>query len=374
MKHLIKAVIVFFIIFNSCTQARETIKPPANFPIQIKHTDVLCQGKTNTCWAFSTLSFLESEIIRETGKSYHFSPMWLAYHAYLEKTSNFLQKNGKARFHGGGLAHDVISVIKKYGIVRLRDYSGLLPTAAIHNHKKLDQEIKLLVTKLAAIDTLSVNEKLNRVKSVLNRYLGTPPDKIEINGNQLTPLQFANEFLAIPFDDYFQITSFSSYPFYDFTELQIPDNWQHHRMYFNVPLDVFVDLLQFSQLNGYSVVIDMDISEQGYHRTESYAVLTDPPDSINQNIREKLFQNKKTTDDHLQHLVGFNPAADSSQQTWYLIKDSLPWSFKSPSNGYVYMREDYLKLKVLSFMVHKNAVSERLFTKYHQPVCITDKN
>jgi bleomycin hydrolase len=43
--------------------------------IDLTATDVISQGRTGTCWSFSTTSFLESEAFRVSGALHDFSEM-----------------------------------------------------------------------------------------------------------------------------------------------------------------------------------------------------------------------------------------------------------------------------------------------------------
>jgi bleomycin hydrolase len=45
---------------------------------------------------------------------------------------------------------------------------------------------------------------------------------------------------------------------------------------------------------------------------------------------------------------------------WYLIKDSGSGSRNSGEQGYLFFRDDYIKLKIMDFMVHKAEVGDLL--------------
>jgi len=330
------------------------------FPVKIQHLAPVCQGNTNTCWAFSTLSFLESELIRQNGQAERLSPMWITYHAYLEKAKNFREKKGQARFYGGGLAHDVFWVIERYGIVREQDFPGRPHPEAAFDHTEMDSVLKFSLEQWLAQSEMNPETVLENTRQVLNRYLGVPPEMIEIAGGTLSPLNFARNYLKLDFTQYVQVTSFQSLVFFEFGKLDLPDNWIGYDRYLNVPLPVFVDLLNTALDHHFSAAIDMDLSEQGYDKTRSCATATGwlGDASPNQTRREAAFLAESTTDDHLQHLVGLAP--EWGGHRWYLIKDSLPSSMRSASKGYIFMREDYLQMKVLSFLVHRDAIQARL--------------
>jgi bleomycin hydrolase len=70
------------------------------------------------------------------------------------------------------------------------------------------------------------------------------------------------------------------------------------------------------------------------------------------------FSNYTTGDDHGIHLVGYK--VDPSGKMWFLIKDSGSGSFNGKNKGYYFYHEDFVKLKMLSFTIHKDAVKDIL--------------
>ena len=53
--------------------------------VDLDATEVISQDITGTCWSFSTSSFLESEIIRLTGKQIDLSEMYSVRQTYSKK-------------------------------------------------------------------------------------------------------------------------------------------------------------------------------------------------------------------------------------------------------------------------------------------------
>ncbi len=48
-------------------------------------TSVKDQSRSGTCWAYSALGFVESEIMRAGGEEVALSPMWVVRNIYFEK-------------------------------------------------------------------------------------------------------------------------------------------------------------------------------------------------------------------------------------------------------------------------------------------------
>lgn len=86
-----------------------------------------------------------------------------------------------------------------------------------------------------------------------------------------------------------------------------------------------------------------------------------PVSQGNDDARQLRFFNNSTTDDHGMHLVG-NAVKNGNE--WFLIKDSGSGSRnndpKAKEFGYYFFSEDYIKLKMMDFMVHKDAVKDLL--------------
>jgi bleomycin hydrolase len=202
------------------------------------------------------------------------------------------------------------------------------------------------------------------IKSIMDHYMGVPPSEITVNGKKLTPVQYLREVVKINPDDYVDILSYTQQPFYKLVEYQVPDNWWHSTEYYNVPLEVYMSALKNAVRKGFTVSIGGDISEPGFDRITQCAVIPDfdiPSANINDDAREFRFTNQTTTDDHGLHLVGY---LEKDGKDWYLIKDSGSGSRNNDPNakefGYYFFTEDYVKLKMMDFMVHKDAVKEIL--------------
>ena len=159
--------------------------------IDIEATPVISQGNTGTCWSFSTSSFLESEIIRLTGKEIDLSEMYTVRNTYPKKAENFVMRQGKAQFSEGGLAHDVINSVRDYGLVPNDAFSGLFAEQSRHNHAEMVAVIKSMLETY--VDNpgkkLSKNWK-KAVDAVLNIYLGANVNTFTYEGKTYTPLSF----------------------------------------------------------------------------------------------------------------------------------------------------------------------------------------
>jgi bleomycin hydrolase len=322
------------------------------------------QGNTNTCWCFSTTSFFESEVHRLTGQEIKLSEMYTVYWEYVERAIRFVRERGNSAFAEGSEANAVIRDYKKYGIVPREIYNGLEPGRKFYTHEKMYKELKSYMESVKAANAWSETQVVTVVMNILNHYMGVPPETFSWNGQQYTPKTFLDTVLKLQMDDYVDILSCLQEPFWEKVEYKVTDNWWHNKDYCNVPLDDYMNALKNAITNHYTLVIGGDVSEAGFSRERQAAIVPSfdiPVDYIDDNARQFRFSNGTTTDDHGMHLVGY---CEKDGQDWFLIKDSGSGSRnndeKSPEFGYYFFRGDYIKLKMMSFLVHKDAVKDLL--------------
>ncbi len=324
----------------------------------------ISQGNTGTCWDFSTTSFLESEIYRQTGKKVKLSEMYTAYWEYVEKARGFVRSRGTSNFDEGSEANAVTRIMKKYGAVPESVYLGRPKNMPFYDHAPMVKEMKAFLKSVKENNMWNEDFVISTIKSILNKYMGVPPTEFVVNGKKYTPKTYLTDYLKLNPDDYVDIMSLKQFPYWTQDEYPVPDNWWHSKDYYNVPLDVFMKIVNHAIENGYSICIGGDISEPGFDRTTQCAIIPtfDIPDAyIDENARQFRFSNHTTTDDHGMHLVGYT---DYKGHRWYLIKDSGSGSRNagksSPRFGYYFFRDDYIKLKIMDIMVHKDAIPKNI--------------
>ncbi|MBN1414717.1 MAG: hypothetical protein JW973_06430 [Bacteroidales bacterium] len=328
------------------------------------HNAPLSQGNTGTCWCFSTTSMLETEAYRINKIQVKLSEIYTVYWEYVEKVRRYVRERGNSAFEEGSEGNAVTRIWKNYGIVPAADYTGLLNDRKYHNHEAMMKEMKDYLESVEETSAWDEERTIATIQSIMNHYMGEPPSEIVVNGKKITPLQYLRDILRINPDDYIDILSYMQEPFYQMVEYKVPDNWWHSTDYFNVPLDVYMETLKKVVRDGYTVSIGGDVSEPGFDRKTQCAIVPDfdiPVTYINDDARQFRFTNKTTTDDHGMHLVGY---LEKDGKDWYLIKDSSSGSRNNASDapefGYYFFSEDYVKLKMMGFMVHKDAVKELL--------------
>ena len=354
-------------------------------------TSVKDQYKSGTCWAFSTLSFLESELLRTGKGEYDLSEAFIVRNAYIEKAIRYVRFQGKTNFGAGGGFRDISYIIKKYGIVPESVYTGLNYGTDKHVHGELDAVLTAYLDEIIKNPNKELSTAwLNGYIGILDAYLGKVPEKFTYDGKEYTPITFA-QFLGLNMDDYVEITSFNHHPFYEQFVLEIPDNWLHEKVY-NVPLNEMMQIIDYAINNGYTVAWGSDVSEKGFKWSKGIAVVPDEtlPDLtgtekerweklteaekqkqiysldapvkekvITQELRQIAFDNYSTTDDHGMHITGI--AKDQNGNIYYKVKNS--WNVMGPYDGYFFASKPFVEYKTTGIMVNVNSIPKDIRKK-----------
>jgi bleomycin hydrolase len=335
---------------------------PAEFR-QEWHTPPISQGISGMCWCYSATSFYESEIFRLTKREIKLSELYTVYWEYVEKARRYVRERGDSFFGEGSEANAVPRIWKKYGIVPAEAYPGKKPAQDVHDHAAMFGEMKTYLSSIKNTGGWNEEEVASTIRAVLNHYLGEPPSTVVVGGKSMTPREYLANVVRLPLDDYVDFMSLMEKPYYQRVELEEPDNWWHSDVYYNVPLDEFMAILKAALRGGRTAALGGDTSEPGYDGRAGIGVIPTfdiPPALIDENAREFRWVNHTTTDDHGIHAVGY---MEKDGSDWFLIKDSGSGSRNNTHPGYYFYREDYVRLKMLAFTVHRE-VAEEVLNKF----------
>ena len=120
-KYLISAAIVVLSAFVASAQRPASPVNPSDYQFTVVKenpvTPVKNQYRSGTCWCFSALSFLESEVIKnknikDPALYPDFSEMFVVRKAYYDRARKFVRLDGKLNFAAGSDFGDVIEVAK----------------------------------------------------------------------------------------------------------------------------------------------------------------------------------------------------------------------------------------------------------------------
>ena len=357
------AIASMFIVFVACNKPKNRIVQTQELEqlniTVINETPALPvnQQISGTCWAFSTASFLESEIYRTKGSFVQLSPMYFVYNAYLLKAQNYILRQGTARFSEGGCNYDPLVNIDIVGLLPQEAYSGIVYGNT--DHRKMFTELTSRVTEFANPGNRLGGAWREEIPAILDKHLGKPTDVFSYKGTNYTSSDFW-EYCGLKTEDYINITSFMHAPYDRFLILEIPANWSNSS-YFNVSLDEYMENIDHALETGFSLAIDMDLSEPGLSVRQGFAVLQ-PDIVITPEKRQADFEDFSTTDDHNMHLVG--KVKDQHGNIYYKCKNS--WGKSFGLDGHYYLSLSFLKSKSIYVMLHKDGLTESTRKKYHE--------
>ena len=383
-------------LFQFQLQAQDTLrnKKDGDYIFTIKKdievNEVQNQSRTGTCWSFSALSFIESELIRLGQGKHKLSEMYIVRKAYEDKAENYVRMHGTANFSQGGAFHDIPYVIKKYGIMPQEAYKGLNYGLENHNHSEMEAALKGFLDAIIANKQKKLTTSWKPAFSaILDAYLGIVPESFEYNGTSYTPTSFA-ESLEMNMDDYVIITSFTHHPFNESFVLEVPDNWIWAQAY-NVPMDEMMGIMKGAINKGFGLGWAADVSEKGFSFKNGLAIVPEDESAltvkgkdnkqfndagadkagtqfdspgkelvITQEMRQEAFDNYLTTDDHGMHLTGI--VTDQEGSEYFIVKNSWGTSYND-CDGYFYASMPYVALKTMNFMIHKDALPKAIQKK-----------
>lgn len=327
------------------------------------HQPTTSQGNTGSCWCFSTTSFYESEVYRMQKKEVKISEMYTVYCEYIEKARGFVQSRGTTNFSQGSEGNAVARMYNLYGAMPREAYDGLIDGRKYYSHADMFKEMNSYLQNVKNTNNWNEDVVLETIKSIMNHYTGAPPAEFDYQGVHYTPKSFLKDYLQLNMDDYVEVLSYMQQPYWQQVEYEVADNWWYSKEYYNVPLDVYMDIIHTSIEKGYTMSIGGDVSEAGFSRKTNCALVPDfdiPSTNIDEKARQFRFSNHTTTDDHGMHMVGY--MKDKEGNFWYLIKDSSSGSRNidqnTPEFGYYFFSDDYTKLKMMGFTIHKDMLKK----------------
>ena len=318
---------------------------------ELKTTSVKNQAMSSTCWSFATVSFFESELLRMGKGEYDLSEMFYVRKAYPIKAYNYYHFQGNSNFGAGGQAHDVTILFKEYGAMPESAYSGL-KNKENHDHLEMDDALVNIMKPVVKMSPGEAGEKWKySLDSTMDVYLGKLPQTFSYDGKNFTPQSFAAS-LGLDADNYVELTSYSRHPFYKQFVLEVPDNWMFEK-YYNLPVDELMSVMDNSINKGYTFCWDGDVSDEtSFAYNGGVATIENEKNKVTQEDRQKAFEDFSVTDDHLMHINGLARSDDGGK--YYLTKNS--WGDKKGNKGYWFMSENFVRLKTIAILVHKDAI------------------
>ncbi len=387
-----KIIFISFALLAAVTlSAQEQPKAPEYEFTTIKEnpvTSIKNQYRSGTCWCFSALSFVESEVLRMKGDSLDLSEMFVVGKSYRDRAVKYVRLDGHLNFAAGSSFGDVLHVINDYGIVPQEAMPGFNYGTDKPEHSELDAALKGYVDAIKS----NPNRKLSTAwlrgfDGIVEAYFGKYPETFTVNGVEYTPESYRDH-IGFNYDDYVNITSFTHHPFYEPFIIEVCDNWRWDTAY-NLPMDEMMEVMYNAIDKGYTIAWGSDVSEKGFTR-DGLAVMpvekkkaaagsdqerwvgkakdepkeevkTELPKEmeITQEMRQEGYDRKTTTDDHGMHIYGL--AQDQNGTKYFMVKNS--WGETGKYKGIWYASDAFVRYKTMNFVVHKDALPKHIAKK-----------
>lgn len=352
-------------------------------------TSIKDQNRSGTCWCYSSLGFLEAELLRLGKGEYDLCESFVVHHTMVDRAKASVRLHGDISFSECGSFYDVIYCMKHYGLApqEAMPEPGTLQGDSLFNFEELSAVAGAVVEKLAK----GKQKKLtpiwaNNVSLIYDNYLGKLPEKFEYKGETYTPIEFAQS-LGLNPDDYVSLTSFTHHPFYEKFVVEVQDNWRWAQSY-NLPLNELMEVMDYAVRNGYTFAWGSDVSEKGFSSKTCVAtvplndkekdlshsdaarwmgtdgkaessVTAKGEKTITQEMRQAAYDNWETTDDH--GMVIYGLAKDNEGKEYFMVKNS--WGDYGKYKGMFYASKPFVAYKTINILIHKDALPKDIAKK-----------
>ncbi|MFQ7112821.1 aminopeptidase C [Hallella bergensis] len=395
-KQLIMALLAVFATGAYAQDKKSEDKPNKPVFTVVKEnaiTSIKDQNRSGTCWAYSTLSFFEAEILKATGKTYDLCESFVTNKTYMDRAIQVVRLHGDCQFAQGGSCYDPLYVIQHYGICPedAMPFPGSLYGDSLNNFNEFFSVMTPYVQSVAKSSAKKISGQWKvGLQGILDAYLGKCPEQFTYQGKTYTPKSFASS-LGLDWDNYVTFTSYTHHPFWTQFAVEVQDNWRNP-LSWNVPIDELTKIIDNAIMNGYTVAWGGDVSEDGFTR-QGLAYMYDTKkmenmegsdmarwlklsadkkksivDSLGVNVpeltptqkqRQERFDNWELTDDHGMLIYGI--AKDQNGKEYYMVKNS--WGETGDYKGIWYMTKNFIVANTMDFMVNKNAVPKNIKKK-----------
>lgn len=359
-------------------------------------TSIKNQNNSGTCWSYSALAFLESEVLKKdpSKTDIDLCESFLVSKTYTDRADRNVRTHGDASFSQGGSFYDAIFCMERYGFIP----EGIMPYPitpygdSLFNFTNFFPPMEAYIKAIATSNAKKINPIWKKdVQGMLDNYFGQCPTEFEYKGKKYTPQSFVKDYLQLDPNDYVSLTSYTHHPFYSQFVLEIQDNWRWATSY-NLPLDEFMRVMEESVKNGWTFAWGADVSEDGFsRRTGKNKCVATVPDTkatagvgsdqsrwtgekagakiaqadaagekvITQEMRQEGYDNWTTTDDHGMQIYGI--AKDQNGKEYFMMKNS--WGEYGPYKGFWYVSKPYVAYKTMNIVINKNAIPKDIRKK-----------
>lgn len=153
-----------------------------------KITSIKDQNRSGTCWAYSTLSFFENEILKKTGKTYDLCEMFVANKDYMERAILTVRMHGDSQFSQGGSSEDVLYILKNHGICpeNAMPAPGTLTGDSLANFDEFFGVMEPYVAAVSKSKAKKISKQWQKgLQGIIDAYLGECPTEFVYEGKNI---------------------------------------------------------------------------------------------------------------------------------------------------------------------------------------------
>lgn len=140
-------------------------------------TSIKNQHRSGTCWAYSAISFVESEVIRinnitDPEKYPDFSEFFVVSHSYSDRADKYVMLDGNLTFGAGSQGEDVLDVIRLYGLVPQAEMTGMNYGSDLPAQNELDAVLRAYIDAVVKNPNRVLTTAWKRgFQAILDEYL-----------------------------------------------------------------------------------------------------------------------------------------------------------------------------------------------------------
>ncbi len=372
-----------------------------NFSHRIKDMSITNQERTGRCWMFAGLNILRPIAAKKLGiKNIEFSENYLFFYDKLEKSNMFLEAVMKTRSlpldnryieflmnhttPDGGYWAGLSQLVKKYGVVP----KTIMPETYASSHsgtinRTLDLKLKEYALKIRAEKNIDKQmalkiQALKDVYRILAVNFGIPPktfrwrykdkDKKLTQYKTWTPVQFYNDIIGAPLDDYITLESVPTKEFGKLYQIDLDKSvYDRPNLTFaNVSIEMLRQVALKSVLADTPVWFGCDVGKASSGKNGIMAPGIHDMTSlygIDFNLtRKQMFETYTDAPTHAMVFTGVD--MNGKQPVKWLVENS--WGKKFGHNGFYYMADKWFDYYVQVVVVKKEFVPKDILKIFKQ--------
>lgn len=364
---------------------------------------ITSQKSSGRCWIFAALNWFRRDLVVKYNltDAFELSQPYLFFYDKLEKCNYFLEQmllsleeplEGRLVQHlltdmtnDGGQWDMLVNLINKYGLVPKSVYSESEATqASFPMNKLLKSKLREFAQVLRAGHAGGKSQEALRqdkqdmmhvIYRILSIHLGTPPDKFDfcvhdkdkkyLSFPDLTPLQFAKDFLSVDVNDYVSVVNDPRNPYDRTMTVDKLGNVVGGKDVFYINADVS-DLSSYAMAMldkkmpvwfGCDVGKESSMRKNGIMSTDIFdydLVFNTNTKGMSKMDRLKYHESEMT---HAMLFTGYDLSKDGKVPSKWRVENS--WGEDRSDKGYDVMTQDWFQEHMYQVVVPKNMLSAK---------------